>query len=61
VRAGHAASVQKITDELDRQQLAALATVLAAAADPMRLRVICETADNGMPEGVTRSAKGKAA
>ena len=61
VKAGSPGRVQAIANGLDRQRLAALACVLAEAADPTRLRVICETSDDGMPEGVTRSAKGKAA
>ena len=61
VRADSPGRVQAIASGLDRQQLAALACVLAEAAEPGRLRIICETPDNGIPDGVTRSAKGKAA
>jgi hypothetical protein len=45
VRQEDAKAVQAITDGMERHELAALAIVLAAAADPVRLKVIKEAPD----------------
>jgi hypothetical protein len=52
VKTKNAPVLQQISDGLDRDQLAALATVLAAATDPTDLRVIVEATDDGLPEHV---------
>ena len=49
VRARHAAEVQRVTAGMSRDQLAALAVVLADAVNPATLMAVTRAADDGMP------------
>lgn len=53
VRDGNAHLVQRISDDLNPADMAALAVVLAAAADPGLLQVIRDVHDDD--EGMTRA------
>jgi hypothetical protein len=56
VKARHAAEIQRIAAGMSREELAALAIVLAEAVRPgdMRLQEVTRVPGSGLPEGVTR-------
>jgi hypothetical protein len=54
VRSRNAHQVQQITAAMDRDELAALAVVLAEGADGMRLKAVTQAFDDGLPEGAAR-------
>lgn len=60
VRARHAAGVQRVTAGMTRDELAALAVVLADAVNPATLLAVTQVADDGRP-AVKRSPGGMTA
>jgi hypothetical protein len=56
VRSRNAHRVQVLSRDLGWEGVAALAVLLAEAADGQRLRVVVAEADDGMPVGVVRAA-----